>query len=60
MSNSNRLTMKSIPVADRPTEKLSRIGGSALSDAELLAIIIRSGMLRFCLRVMGFPSARDS
>ncbi len=41
-----RLTMKSIPQEDRPTEKLSRLGASALSEAELLAIIIRSGTTR--------------
>lgn len=28
---------------DRPREKLMKLGGSALSDAELLAILIRSG-----------------
>lgn len=37
------LTLKSLPPTDRPTEKLSRLGAPALSDAELLAVIIRSG-----------------
>ena len=46
MSNTNRMTMKSIPVLDRPTEKLVRLGSQALSDAELLAIIIRSGTVK--------------
>lgn len=41
-----RLTMKSIPIEDRPTEKLIRLGSSALTEAELLAIIIRSGTTR--------------
>ena len=40
--------MKSISInnwaeADRPREKLERLGASALSDAELLAILIGSG-----------------
>ena len=64
MSKSNRLTMKSIPVADRPTEKLSRLGGSALSDAELLAIIIRSGTvqesaLSVCQRLLAGEGGAD-
>ncbi len=45
MSKAPRLTMKSIPLAERPTEKLNQLGGSALSDAELLAVIIRSGTI---------------
>jgi DNA repair protein RadC len=43
MTSQKRLTMKTIPAADRPTEKLYRLGSRALSDAELLAVIIRSG-----------------
>ena len=31
------------PAADRPREKLLRVGESALTDSELLAIILRSG-----------------
>ncbi|MDD2533571.1 MAG: DNA repair protein RadC [Eubacteriales bacterium] len=37
------MTLKTLPVDDRPTEKLIRLGVSALSDAELVSIIIRSG-----------------
>lgn len=37
------LTMKHWPLDDRPVEKLLRHGPGHLSDAELLAVIIRSG-----------------
>jgi DNA repair protein RadC len=36
-------TLKSLPVADRPREKLAARGVDALTDSELLAIILRSG-----------------
>ncbi|NTV88961.1 MAG: DNA repair protein RadC [Clostridiales bacterium] len=35
--------MKDLPVFERPYEKLEKLGPAALSNAELLAIIIRSG-----------------
>lgn len=38
-----KLTMKKIPVSERPYEKLEKLGAEALSDAELLAIVLRSG-----------------
>jgi len=38
-----RLTMKDIPEKDRPYEKCEREGVGALTDAELLAILIRTG-----------------
>ncbi len=37
------LTMRDLPADDRPTEKLYRLGAGALSDAELIAVVIRSG-----------------
>ncbi len=37
------LTMKALPIADQPYEKCMRLGATQLSDAELLAIIVRSG-----------------
>jgi len=37
------LTMKEIPQTERPYEKAEKLGISALSDAELLAIILQSG-----------------
>lgn len=36
-------TIKDIPVQDRPRERLLKFGPEALSNAELLAIIIRTG-----------------
>ena len=35
--------MKDIPSIDRPREKLSRIGAQALTDTELLAVLLGSG-----------------
>jgi DNA repair protein RadC len=43
MDKVSHLTMKNLPVGDRPCEKLCQSGAHALSDAELLAVIIRSG-----------------
>ena len=37
------LTLKDIPEDGRPRERLLRCGGKALSDAELVAILLRSG-----------------
>lgn len=37
------LTMKEIPLTERPYEKAEKFGINALSDAELLAIILQSG-----------------
>lgn len=39
----NKLRIKNIPEADRPYEKLEKIGAQALSTSELLAIIIKTG-----------------
>ena len=36
-------TMKEIPGPDRPYERCERLGPEALTDAELLSIIIRTG-----------------
>lgn len=38
-----RLRMKDIPVNERPYEKLEKYGPETLSNAELLAIVIRTG-----------------
>lgn len=48
MNNMLKLTMKEMPVSERPYEKLEKYGASQLSDAELLAIIIRSGSKKGC------------
>ncbi len=36
-------TMKSLPASERPYEKCAAFGPAALSDAELLAVILRTG-----------------
>lgn len=40
---SYRLTIKELPAAERPRERLLRDGVEALSNAELLAILLRTG-----------------
>ena len=37
------LTMKELPITERPYEKCEKNGAASLSDAELLAIILKSG-----------------
>lgn len=67
MPQTTRLTMKTMPSDDRPTEKLQRLGAGALTEAELLAVIIRSGTTRenalaICQRLLAAPldeSGRD-
>lgn len=39
----NKLKIKDLPVSERPYEKLEKYGADVLSNAELLAIIIRTG-----------------
>ena len=39
----NKLSIKQIPLEDRPYEKFERFGARYLTDAELLAIIIKNG-----------------
>ncbi|MBL4940572.1 MAG: DNA repair protein RadC [Colwellia sp.] len=41
---SNKQTLKSWPSAERPREKLLSLGSASLSDAELLAIFLRTGV----------------
>ena len=43
MENTNRFSIKDWAEDDRPQERLLRLGASALSLSELLAIILRSG-----------------
>ena len=38
------VTVKEMPASERPRERLARVGPQALSTAELLAIILRTGM----------------
>jgi DNA repair protein RadC len=39
----DRLKMKDMPISERPYEKLEKFGSEMLSNAELLAIIIKTG-----------------
>lgn len=41
--NEKRNTIKELPVPERPYEKCMAMGPSSLSDAELLAVILRTG-----------------
>lgn len=43
MKEKNSATMKSLPESERPYEKCLRYGPAYLSDAELLAVILRTG-----------------
>lgn len=38
------VTLKEIPLAERPRERLMRLGVEQLSDAELIAILLRTGI----------------
>ncbi|WP_167956487.1 RadC family protein [Anaerosporobacter faecicola] len=46
MKQKEHLTVKELPVTEQPYEKCERYGAASLSDAELLAVIIRSGSKR--------------
>ncbi len=57
------LTLKELPESERPYEKCERFGPEALSDAELLAVIIRSGTkneraVDLAVRVLNRPGAK--
>jgi len=41
---SSSLTIAEFPLQDRPRERLERLGANALSDAELIAILLRTGI----------------
>lgn len=40
------MTLKDLPASERPRERLLQVGAEALSDAELLAILLRTGTPR--------------
>jgi len=42
--SSQRLTIKDFPANERPRERLAKYGAESLSNSELLAIILRSGV----------------
>ena len=39
------MKLKEVPVVDRPREKLEKYGVNRLSDSELMAILIRTGIV---------------
>ncbi|MDY2627752.1 MAG: DNA repair protein RadC [Lachnospiraceae bacterium] len=43
----SHVTIKGLPVSERPYEKCMQRGASSLSDAELLAVILKSGTRRY-------------
>lgn len=60
---SQYLTVKELPESERPYEKCERFGPEVLSDAELLAVIIRSGTKKeravdLAVRVLNRPGAK--
>ena len=42
-SSSYQVTIHDMPVGERPRERLERYGAAALSLAELMAILLRTG-----------------
>ena len=60
-----KVTMKEIPSADRPYEKCEKLGAGALSDTELLAVLLRTGTrgenaLELASRILYQMCIRDS
>ena len=58
----NFLTVKELPVSERPYEKCEKYGASALSDAELLAVILRTGtkeqrVIDLAVNILNYSSA---
>ena len=43
MTEENRLMIRDLPAEERPREKMKALGAEALSNAELLAILLRTG-----------------
>ena len=59
-----RIKMKDLPPERRPYEKCRQLGAAALSDAELLAVIIRTGSrsensLKLAERILGQDGPQD-
>lgn len=57
------LTQKELPVSERPYEKCERFGPEFLSDAELLAVLIRSGSkseraVELAIRILNHPGQK--
>jgi hypothetical protein len=41
--NMAKINVKQLPISERPYEKCLKYGASSLSDAELMAVIIKAG-----------------
>lgn len=57
------LTQKELPASERPYEKCERFGPEVLSDAELLAVLIRSGSkseraVDLAIRILNHPGKK--
>ena len=57
-------TLKQLPLSERPYEKCEKYGSEYLSDAELLAVVIRSGTRRsravdVAMQVLNYSSAYE-
>lgn len=50
MKQESKKTMKSLPASEQPYEKALEFGVESLSDAELLALILRTGAKNFSVR----------
>ncbi|MDD3173678.1 MAG: DNA repair protein RadC [Herbinix sp.] len=60
--NETYLTVKELPISERPYEKCENYGAGALSDAELLAVILRTGtkqqrVIDLAVNILNYPSA---
>jgi DNA repair protein RadC len=56
------LSVKELPLSERPYEKCERYGASSLSDAELLAVILRTGskkqrVIDLATNILNYPTA---
>jgi DNA repair protein RadC len=60
----NYLTVKDLPLSERPYEKCEKYGAAYLSDAELLAVILRTGTknlraIDLAVKVLNYPDANS-
>ncbi len=56
------LTVKELPISERPYEKCEKYGAAYLSDAELLAVILRTGTknlrsIDLAVNILNYPEA---
>ncbi len=58
------LTVKELPISERPYEKCEKYGAAYLSDAELLAVILRTGtrklrVIDLASNILNYPEANS-